>query len=248
MDEQHEAAPDLEVPDQPADDVAPVEAETTEERFTDLDPAEAPEGEITAEWLQERYKQMQADYTRKRQAEAETAKQRAEELEFLEALRTDREVQQAVLEQLQEVLSDEEMEELYEDLDEDATPETDLERQVRELAAIEQQRQAQHLASQVVDHIESLAKGANVELDEDDLRDIFDAAISGDEVNGTTTEQAFKDFHARQQAKHDKWLKSYLASKQPAAQIPSGQSGTEKVDLSNADNRIARMAAIMQGS
>jgi hypothetical protein len=245
MDEVHEAAPELDVPDQPADEPAPVE-EQAEERFTDLDPAEKPEGEITAEWLQERYKQMQADYTRKRQAEAETAKQRAEELEFLEALRSDREVQQAVFDQLQAVLSDEELEELYEE--HEGEEPSELERQVTELRQIEQQRQAQQLASQVVTHIEQLAKDSGLELDEDDLRDVFDSAIGGDEVNTEATVAAFKQFADRQKARHDKWLKSYLASKQPAAQIPSGQPGTEKVDLSNADNRIARMAAIMNGS
>jgi hypothetical protein len=247
MDGEQETTPDL-IPDQSAqEEVAPVaEQASTEERFTDLDPAEKPEGEITPEWLQERYKQMQADYTRKRQADSETAKQRAEELEFLEALRSDKEVQQAVFEQLQELLSEEEMEELEEELE--GGEESDLERQVRELREVEEQRQASALASQLVTHIEELAKEAKFELDEQDMKEIFDAAISGDEVSTEATLSAFKAFHARREALREKWLKEYVQSKQPATQIPSGTSATEKADLSDRDARISRMAAILGGS
>jgi hypothetical protein len=102
-------APDPIVSEDEAAGVTPegTSAESEVDSFTDIDPNEAPEGDITQEWLNERYKQMQADYTRKRQADSETAKGRQEELEFLEALRSDPETQQAVYEQLQELLNDE---------------------------------------------------------------------------------------------------------------------------------------------
>lgn len=216
------------------------------ESFTDIDPAEAPDGEITAEWLQERYKQMQADYTRKRQAEASTAKERQEELEFLEALRSDPETQKAVLEQLQELLDEDESDDEYDDDDED--PESDIERQVRELREAEESRQTQALAKAVVTHIEQLAKDSELELDEDDLRDIFGRATAGDQVNNQATESAFKAWQDREKAKHTKWQASYLKSKQAPTQVPPGQSAEETPDLSKREERIKRMAAILQAN
>lgn len=77
MDEVTEGTQD-EVLDQPAGtEDASHEGSSVEkgESFTDIDPNEAPEGDITSEWLQERYKQMQADYTRKTQQIAQLRQQ-----------------------------------------------------------------------------------------------------------------------------------------------------------------------------
>jgi hypothetical protein len=232
------------VEDQPEITSEAPEAPAVEDSFTEIDPNEAPEGEVTPEWLQERYKQMQADYTRKRQADAETAKERTEELEFLESLRTDRETQQAVYEQLLEILgeSDEEIE------DDDGTePESELERHVRELRDAEDERQAQSLAKSVVSHIEQLAKDASVELDEQDMKDLFEASIAGEQVNSDSTTTAFKSWQGRRKSLHDKWQKDYLASKQAPTNLPGGQSATDKPDLSDPDVRRAHMAAIING-
>jgi hypothetical protein len=216
------------------------------EAFTEVDPNEAPEGEVTQEWLQERYKQMQADYTRKRQADAEAAKQRAEELEFLESLRTDRETQQAVYEQLLEILAESDGEETEEGSEGSEEP-SELERTVRELQAAEEERQAAALAKNVVSHIEQLAKDANVELDDQDLKELFDGAIAGEQVNADSTANAFKAWQERRKALHDKWQKDYLASKQAPTPLPAGQSATDKPDLSDPDVRRAHMAAIING-
>ena len=239
LEEGAEGTPDVDVENQPVEDTAAVE-----ESFTEITP-DVPEGEeVTQEWLQERYKQMQADYTRKRQADAQAAKERAEELEFLDALRSDPETQRALYEELAEILAESDE---YEELEEGEEP-NELEQTVRQLQQAEEQRQAAQLASQITSHIEQLAKGANVELDEDDLSDLFDRAIAGGEVNTQTTEAAFKAWHAREQAKQNKWQKAYLASKQnPTQQIPGGQSATDKPDLSSREERIKRMAAILEG-
>lgn len=245
MDPVADAAP-VETADQPEVTAAPPEQGTSAEAvesFTDVDPTEKPaEGEVTPEWLQERYKQMQADYTRKRQAEAETAKERAEELEFLESLRSDRETQQAVYEQLLEILAESE-----EESEEEGDEPSELEQTVRQLQQAEDERQAASLAKNVVSHIEQLAKDAKVELDESELSELFNSAIAGEEVNSAGTEAAFKAWTARRAAMHDKWQKAYLASKEAPTPLPNGQSATDKPDLSDRDVRISRFAAILEG-
>lgn len=242
MDEVTTEAPVEETPNTDQPEAAQAESTAEVEAFSDLNPQEAPEGDITQEWLQERYKQMQADYTRKTQGISQTAQERQEELQFLESLRSDRDTQQAVLEQLQELLAESE-----DDTDDDDAPEeSDLARQVAELREAEEQRTAQALTKSIVSHIEQLAKDAELELEEDDLRDIFNRATAGDDVNNDATSKAFQGWHERQKAQHAKWQAAYLKSKQAPQQVPAGQSATETPDLSNADERIKRMAAILE--
>lgn len=225
-------------------DVTPAVADV-EDRFTDFDPAEQPEDGVTPEWLQERYKQMQGDYTRKTQAAAETARQRQDELDFIEALRSDPDTQRAVLEQLSEMLSGESDDE---DLIDDSDAVDPMEER---LAQLEQERateKATALATEVTSHIEQLGKDAGFELDDDDVKAVFQGAVGGNKpINRDTTVQAFKDFQARRQALHDKWQKSYLNSKQASQQVPAGGSATDAPDLSKHENRVAQIAARLMG-
>lgn len=243
MDEVTEAP--VETTDQPQiTEGAEPTVETTEPSFTDIDPTETPEGDITPEWLQERHKAMQADYTRKRQADAETAKARTEELEFLDALKSDRETQQAVLEQLQEILAESES---------DGETEAPAEKNPLEerLAQLEQERmveKAAALKTQITGHIEQLAKDAQVELDEHDTAEVFKRATAGEQVNKTTTEAAFKAFADREKAKQEKWQKAYLESKQAPSQLPTGTQAQETPDLSDRETRIKQFAARIRGS
>jgi hypothetical protein len=218
----------------------------TGDTFTDVTPTPEEGQEVTPEWLQERYKQMQADYTRKRQADAEAAKARADELEFLDALRNDPETQKAVFEQLQELLAAEEESGEFEDPEAAASEESELERTVRELRERAEQQEMQQLATSIMSHIETLAKEAGVELDEADTSDLFRLATAG-EISNATTQQAFQQWHARETAKQARWQQAYLASKQAPTQVPAGTAAAEKVDLSKSENRIARMAAIIGG-
>jgi vacuolar-type H+-ATPase subunit I/STV1 len=129
---------------------------------------------------------MQADYTRKTQ-EIATLRARAEELEFLDALRQDPDTQRAVFEQLQELLTESETE-----VQRGRRPtEPPLERQVRELREAHEAREAQELPSAIVTHIEQLQKDAGVELDEHDLRQVF-AAATENGVGQSDREAAFK--------------------------------------------------------
>lgn len=256
MDEVTGEAPEVTTPDQPAvaEATAPAPEPQVEESFTTFDPESTPEDqEVTQEWLQERYKQMQADYTRKRQADAEAAKAHGEELQFLEALRSDPETQRAVFEQLQELLAeagDEDMDELDYDDDEagdEADPLSPLEQRLAQLEAEREAEKAEALAGQIVEHIQSLATEHELDLEEDDLRAIFDQATA-EGVSKQDTEAAVKAFAERQAAREQKWQEKYLATKQAPSQLPAGTAGTDAPDLSNADVRQRRMAALLGGS
>ncbi len=213
------------------------------ESFTDFDPAAAPEGDMTSEWLQERYRQMQGDYTRKTQ-EIAGIKGRQEELDFLDALRSDPETQRAVMDELRELLDG---------ADEDATvDDSEAHDPIQDrLEALEQERaaeKAQALATEILSHINDLASEAGVELDDEDLNTLFERATGGESIDKDFTAKAFQDFQARRTSQHDKWLKGYLKSKEsPTAQVPNGSSATDKPDLNNRDTRLGRFAAILQG-
>lgn len=224
-------------PDQPAE----VTTDTTPS-FTDVDISEEPEGGATPEWLQERYKQMHGDYTRKTQELASTRQERQEEADFLEALRSDRDTQLAVLEQLQELLSESDDDGELED-GEEPNP---LEQRLSQLEQERATERAAVLAKEITGHIEQLAKAAGVELDEHDLQSVFDGATGGD-IGKQQTEDAFKAFHAREKARYDKWQKGYLASKQTGAQVPAGTSATDAPDLNDRNTRLSRFAAILTG-
>lgn len=230
-----------------ADETTAVEGDPVEEvtepveTFTELDPAEAPEGEVTQEWLQERYKQMQGDYTRKTQASAASQKERQEESDFLEALRSDPETQRAVMEQLTELLSEADEGE-YEDTAEATNP---LESRLAQIENERANERASALGNEIATHIEQLSKDAGVELDDDDLKRVFADATAGERIGKTETAAAFKAFTDRQAAQHDKWQKAYLKGKTAPTQLPGGQSAADTPDLSSHEARVARMAAIM---
>lgn len=223
--------------------------ETTEvtpeavESYTDIDPNEVPEEGITSEWLQERHKQMQGDYTRKTQ-EVAGLKSRSEDLDFLDALRSDPDTQRAVMEQLAEMLDG---------ADEDAViDDTEAHDPIQDrIAALETERAAEKakaLGTEIISHLHALAEDAGLDLDDDDLGQLFERATSGDSIDKSSTENVFKAFHDRQKAQHDKWLKGYVASKQTGTQqVPSGTPGNDAPDMSKSSERIKRMAAILTG-
>lgn len=219
---------------------AAVETET----FTDLDPNESPEGGHTPEWLSERHKQMQADYTRKTQAHAEAVKQHQEGIDFLEALRSDPDTQLAVMQQLSELLGESGDDEGEFESTEEADP---LQARIEQLEQERASERAQALGKEIHSHIEQLAKDAGLDLDEEEFRSIFGKATGGDTIDRTSTEAAFKTFQEKQKQQYDKWQKSYLASKQASAQVPAGTTATDKPDLNDRDTRLNRFAAILRG-
>lgn len=235
MDE--ETAPVEEAPE--VTEADPQESPSAEpvESFTDINPTELPE-EVTPEWLQERHKAMQADYTRKRQAEAEAAKTHQDDIAFLESLKSDPDTQRAVLEQLQELLAETEVEP-----QEQADPRDE---RIANLEQAETQRQSVGLATALKNHIDQLAADAKVELDESDFEEIFQAAAAGEQINGDNTAKAFQAFHDRRQALHTKWQESYLKSKEAPQQLPDGQSATQTYDFNDVEERNRRFAAMLE--
>lgn len=232
-----EAAP-VEATDQSAEVTPEVTPES--ESFTSLDPNEAPEGGHTPEWLQERYKQMQGDYTRKTQE----LSARNEELSFLEALRSDPDTQRAVLEELQELLDGESD---GEETVDDSEAHDPFEERLNQLEQERASEKAQALGQQIFSHIEQLAKDANLDLDTDDFQTIFEKALAGERIGKDVTESAFQEYQSRETAKHDKWQRSYLASKSAAQQVPAGQTANETPNLNDTATRRARFAAILSG-
>lgn len=214
------------------------------ESFTGLDPNEAPEGGHTPEWLQERYKQMQGDYTRKTQELSETASSRAEELEFLESLRSDPDTQRAVLEELQALLDGESD---GEEVVDDSEAHDPFEERLNQLEQERATEKAQALGQQIFTHIEQLAKDANLDLDVEEFQTIFEKALAGERIGKDVTETAFKEYQSRETAKHDKWQRAYLASKSASQQVPAGQTANESPNLNDTATRRARFAAILSG-
>jgi len=210
----------------------------------------APELDEGSEWtperLMERHRQMQADYTRKTQEIADL-RSRSEELEFLDALRSDPETQQAVFEQLQELLSGTEGDD--EDIvgDVEGMDETPLERQVRELRESQEARDASDTARHIVDHLDQLAEDAGIKLSDTELRRIFGEATSNG-VGPQQTEAAFQAHVEYVKGIEKRAVERYLESKRSPQQVPTGTTAKDTPDLSNRDERIRRMAAIMEKS
>lgn len=234
-------------------DQQPVEPTTTSadvtpevESFTDLDLNE-PDGGFTPDWLQDRHKAMQGDYTRKTQAHAEAVKQHQEELAFLEALKSDPDTQLAVLEELSQLLSESDDDSDDEALEGEGDQPNPLEGRIAELENERATERAQALGKEIASHIDQLAKDAGVDLDDDDLHSIFEKSVGGNEIGKQQTEAAFKAWHARETSRHEKWQAAYLASKTAAAQVPAGTSATDAPDLNDRDTRLRRFAAMLQG-
>lgn len=200
--------------------------------------------EWTAERLMERHRQMQADYTRKTQEVAEL-RNRGEDLEFLDALRSDPEVQQAVFEQLKELLGagTEAEDDVVGDVS--GTEESALERQVRELREAQEARDAQETTRRIVDHLDQLAGQENIELSERELRQVFEAATANG-VGPKQTEAAFKAHVEYVRGVEKRAVERYLASKRAPQQVPAGTTAKDTPALSNRDERIRHMAAIIE--
>lgn len=225
----------VETTDQPTAETTEAPAPETTESFTEFDPTDA--SQMTPEQIAERYKSMQADYTRKTQSHAEAVKAFEEDKALIDALRTDKDTQRAVFQELQELL--EQAEENGEELD-------PRDARIAALESVEQQRQALDLSTKLKTHIETLAKDAKLELDPDDFDDIFRQATASETINPDVTKAAFEKWNKREQSKKDKILKDYLKSKEAPTQMTQGTSATDKEDFSP-DARIKRMAARMGG-
>jgi hypothetical protein len=255
MDEVTGEAPEVTTPDQPAVAEATAPApEPTVESFTDIDPESATRGPGGHSGVAPGAVQADAGRLHPQAAGRCGGRQgaRTEELEFLESLRSDPDTQRAVFEQLQELLDQagDEDDDEYGDDDakpgDEADPLSPLEQRLAQLEAEREAEKAEALAGQIVEHIQTLATEHELDLDEDDLRAVFDQATA-EGVSKQGTEAAVKAFADRQKAREAKWQEKYLATKQAPTQLPAGTAGTDAPDLSNADVRQRRMAALLGG-
>lgn len=243
MSESHEATP------APADQEA-VETSTeitpqeqgTSDSFTDSPPQHGDE-------LYPRYEQMQADYTRKTQAVAEQRRELEayrDAAESWQRMQEDPDFQRQALEALgYEVPQDEEEEQVgyYEPEQALSDPRIDA------LMEAEQERSAQQVAAEIHDHIQTLAENAGVKLTQRQQASIFREAVDDGDPQPHRTQAIFEDFIDDVRAQRGEWEKDWLTSKRSASQVvQGGQEGSQRFDISDKDQRLKHMAAVMDAA
>lgn len=239
-----EAAPE-QVQDQPvedapapaADQAEPVEAQS----FTNFNLNEVPDEH--RQYVEQAYKQLQGDYTRKRQADSQAAREaqeRAEQYDQLFQALQNPETQAEALAALGFDL-------------EDGAQEPGQEPDPTEQMLSEwEQFKSQQAEQQQVAELDALEQQLNAEITEQakhlGLNDaqhewIFDRmlAIPPKDDGSPDVGQAVKDFEELAQWAQEK----YVNSKREAAQAPAGSSGQAKVDMADEGARVGRLAALI---
>lgn len=242
--------------DQPTEAVSapsPGEETSAPEFFNEnFDPTSLPDE------LQPAYKQMQGAFTKKTQEIAEQRKAAESAQAFFTAL-NDPEQRSDAIRWLAENYGEEAVyEALGLDVSEDEEPEDNTDDRFRDprvdelLQEREQQKQAAQQEAQLA-HIEKLvdaqfaevAKAAGYELDEDEQQAILADAISSFPPGPDGAPQVKAAFE-RHQRIWEKRQKKWIESKQGHNPAPTGQPGQPKFDIRDRDERIKRMAAIME--
>jgi hypothetical protein len=203
---------------------------TDEPSFTDNPPAE-DDAEHS------RYKEMQADYTRKTQelaSQRQEVEARAEEANMWRALHEDPDFQRKALEELGYEVPEEEPH--YE-------PEYTPDPRVDQLMAAEQQRRDEALNTEIYGHIQDLEKESGIELPDFQKALLLNAAV--EEQTPSRTEEIFHALTDDLRAQQAAWEKQWLASKNGVPHVSAGgQEGSQRLDISDRDERIRRFAAI----
>lgn len=254
--------------DQPNNDVvdpgAPDQSQQSSgaESFTDFDPSEIPSEGVSADWLKERYGQMQKDYSQKTMDIAETRRAKEEYEGIVQAIRdgdpqTRRSIlsqlgidQQAALEAFELEMAEAEapaaQEPEFDDLD-FKDPRVDTLLQEREAEKAEraeqaQQAEAEHYADEVGGRMEEDLKAAfgGKEPEEEVAEWIFSRAIEHPDQQGEP------DVPGAVQAWNgvlDKQRQEWLDSRQGPRATTPGIPGTERFDPSTKAGRDAIAAA-----
>lgn len=107
----------------------------------------------------------------------------------------------------------------------------------------QQAEQTEQLATHIESEIDRIAKESGLELGPHAREQVFVTALSldPDENGNPRTEAAFKKVADELQ---QEIINGYIKSKKAPKVTPPGQSGKEKVDLSNEEERLAHSAAI----
>jgi len=232
--------PPVEEQDQGTDS-APQEgtsAEQTTEKFSDVDLQDKPD-EITPEWLQERYQQMQRDYTSKTQSLAEQRREAESAQSWVQAL-SDPDTQEDAFKALAEQLGYE-----LDDAPDEGDDEDDLEddefrdpRVDELLAKQEQEQQAQQLEA-LAGHVEQLAKDSDLDLTDGQLKAIVRESIDAG-FTPEATQKVFADWKADLDQFEEKVTKKYRQSKKAPSAPAAGKSGTPDVPITDDRARLAR--------
>lgn len=252
MSEQDAPAPEE---DQPVTEVAPApEGEGTSaqvESFTDIDPSEPPPADASPEWLQERHKQMHADYTRKTQELAEQRKANEGDHAFMEAMRSgDPEAfkllaeaydadPDKVLEQFG--LTQQEVDEAEEIVNEVRDPRVD------QILADKDREQQELIAREMGDHITKLAKEKGVELTPRQHRVIFQDAAEAGAVPDATIKAFEAWFTEDYEALSQQAIKGYRESKKATSPpVKGGSPGVPAKGPLNERDRLAYANEVAQ--
>jgi hypothetical protein len=240
-----EAQAPAETQDQPTE-APPETGQPEEDRFTDVRLDEAPEGEITPDFLKSRYEQMQADYSKKTMGLAEQRRafeQAGFSPDWIKAYSDPDTREQAVNWLLQQngiVLEDE-------DQPAEGEEEDDFEfrdPRVDGLLAEREQEQMAKLVGEVEDHFKGMAKDAKLDLPERWLKALTREALEG-QPSPQRSEELFKGWAEDLKGIRDGAIDAYRNSKDTPAPPPkSGTSGTPEFDITDPAERRKRMMQI----
>ena len=228
--------PDVdETPDESVDETeAPQEDQpsTSEDSFTEsFNPDELPEE--AREAYEGAYKRLQADYTRKRQADSQQVRELEEAIMRLS---------QAIPDQ-----DDEEDEFDFED-DEYIDPEDRIARLEQVISNQQQQAQAEQLAEleeeYVANQLDDLESREGIELSDEETEILFNLATS-DRFRAEDGEPGIEEAYELMQTFQRNAREQYVSSKK-APKIPSGQAVEKQYNLDSEEGRRDYMAAVLQ--
>ena len=237
-------------PDEDSVEVASPESGvgTSEDSFTSADGL-SPE-------LDQQYKSMQADYTRKTQELAKLRSEAEQAIEFMNALE-DEESRTSALRQLADAVGqdnyltaagyelDGEDTELEEDDDDFSFADPRVDKLAAEWESYKQSQEEQQILGEIESFTESEMTRLNIDSDAEQQAVLSIAATMELDRSGLPQIEAAKnvlaDLYGQQQ---ESWIKSKKAPRQPL----SGEQGGDTYDFNNEDERRARFAALLEAN
>jgi hypothetical protein len=111
--------------------------------------------------------------------------------------------------------------------------------------ALLQERQAEQDANLLTGHIQQLAEKEGVALSDGQFQRLFRDAVDAG-LNPQGTEQVFKQFVEDRKQEEQAIIDRYVKSKRTPRPASGGVPGSEKVDLSNEEERLKAFAATLE--
>lgn len=204
--------------------------------------------------LQQRYKQMQADYTRKTQQLAQQRRELEQQYQLIEALQSDDpELQAQALEALGLEFADD-PDPFDPGLEEEPDP---IEEVMSEVEALKAEREAERARQQAEQHLRQISEHMERQFAEIQKRDgrqlsekekVAVSVLAGFVID-PDPETGLPDLNAAHEwltGLRDEWQKGYVESKQAARPASSGQPGSPSFNFDDENERINRIAAVVQ--